>query len=56
MNTQHGHVGRYQGLTHERRQNSGIIANMTFSLRNGVATHDCDDTLQYVVLAPGVLS
>jgi hypothetical protein len=56
MHTQHRHVSADECLTHEWRQNRGVVAYMTFSLRNRVATHDGDDTLKYVILLPGVLS
>jgi hypothetical protein len=56
MHTQHRHVSADECLTHEWRQNRGVVAYMTFSLRNRVATHDGDDTLKYVILMPGVLS
>jgi dihydroneopterin aldolase len=56
VHAQHGHVGADERLAHKRGQNSGVVADMTFSLRDRVTTDDGDDTLKYVILMPGVLS
>jgi hypothetical protein len=56
MHAQDRHVGADQGLAHEGRQYRGVVAYMTFALRSVVTSNDGHDTLQYVILLPGVLS
>ncbi len=51
MNAQNRHVDADNRLAHEGRKNRGIVTNVDFTLGGGLASHDCDDTLQYVIFA-----
>ena len=54
MDAEHRHVGADHGLSDEGREDRGVVADVTFALGNIALPHDRGDTLDDVILAPGV--
>src|ERR1017187_1473634 len=54
MDAEHGDIGADHGLSDEGREYRGVVADVAFSLRNIALPHNLGDTLNDVILAPGV--
>jgi hypothetical protein len=55
MDAEYGDVGTEHGLANDWRQYGSVVANVTFTLRDIGMSNNAGDTLNDVILAPGVI-
>jgi len=54
MDAQNRDIGADHGLSHEGRQDRGVVANVSFTRRDIDLTDYLSDTLNDVIFTPGV--
>src|ERR1700692_1126361 len=54
MDTQDGDIGADHGLSDEGREHRGVVADVALTVGNIDLSHNLGDTLDHVILAPGV--